>query len=257
MRKLRGVAALVALAALGLIGWRIYVKLGATAPVARKAQTAAVAVEVAPVEQGAVIHDVAQFTGTLVARSYVVIAPKIAGRLEKLSVDIGDRVQRGQVIAELDKDEIAEQVRQASAELDVASANVKDAAASLTIAQSARAIENLSQLVELDVRLAWIEVLRAREQVTATAATRRYQQEVLRAEEAKFEADKSTSFLVAQAQRDLVAAQVQEVVAVVAGLKSLIDPHRLEGSLLERRHIAAPGDQPFSSVGLSPTYEPR
>ena len=119
--------------------------------------------------------------------------------------------------------------------------------ATLDREQNARALENLAQLVELDVRLAWIEVLRAREQVTATAATLRYQEEVLRAEQAKFEADKSTSFLVAQAQNALVAARVQEVVAVVACLKSLSDLYRLEGSLLERRRIAAPGNQPPES----------
>ena len=129
-------------------------------------------------------------------------------------------------------------------------ARARHESATLDREQSARALDNLAQLVEMDVRLAWIELLRAREQVTATAATRLYQQEVLRVEEAKFEADKSTSFLVAQAQRDLVAAQVQEVVAVVACRKSVVDLYRLEGSLLERRRIASPGGQP-------PAYEPR
>jgi len=162
MRKALIAAALVALAVLGLIGWRVYVKLTAQGVAAGKPKTAAVAVEVAPVEEGAVIHDIAQFTGTLVARSYVVIAPKIAGRLERLTVDIGDRVKRGQVIAELDKEEITEQARQAKAELDVASANVEDATASLNIAESdynrtkalnEKEIASKSELEAADARL--------------------------------------------------------------------------------------------------------
>lgn len=130
------IAAIAVLVLLGLLGWRIVAKLMEAGPGGGKTNAAAVAVDVAPVEHGVSIRDISRFTGTLVARSYVVIAPKIAGKLEKLTVDIGDRVKRGQVIAELDKAEIAEQVRQAEAELDVASANVDDATAALTIARS-------------------------------------------------------------------------------------------------------------------------
>jgi outer membrane protein TolC len=52
---------------------------------------------------------------------------------------------------------------------------------------------------------------------------------------------KSTSLLVAQAQRDLVSSQIAEVEAVVNCLKALVDLYRLEGSLLERRGVIAPG----------------
>ena len=116
--------------------------------------------------------------------------------------------------------------------------------ATLTRRQAAEAVDNLAQLVQVDVRSAHIEVNRAREQVAATAATRKLQEESLRAETEKFRVGKSTSFLVAQAQRDLVASQISEVEAVVTLLKGVIDLHRLEGSLLERRGIAAPGRQP-------------
>lgn len=114
----------------------------------------------------------------------------------------------------------------------------------LTHQQAAEAVDNLAQLVQVDVRSAYIEVTRAREQVAATAATRRLKEEALRAETGKFGVGKSTSFLVAQAQRDLVASQIAEVEAVVNLLKGLVELYRLEGSLLERRGIAAPGREP-------------
>jgi hypothetical protein len=57
---------------------------------------------------------------------------------------------------------------------------------------------------------------------------------------------RSTSFLVAQAQRDLVSSQIYEVEAVINYLKALVDLHRLEGSLLTRRGISAPGQEPVN-----------
>ncbi len=111
-------------------------------------------------------------------------------------------------------------------------------------ARSGEAILNLETLINLDVRTAYIEVERAAEQITATRATRRFQQEALRGETEKFRVGMSTSFLVGQAQRDLVAAQIAEVRALVNYRKALVELYRLEGSLLARRGIAAPGSAP-------------
>jgi outer membrane protein len=110
--------------------------------------------------------------------------------------------------------------------------------------QARESIDNLSQLVEADVRGAFLELARSQEQVAATAATRRLQEEKARSEMEKFRLGKSTSLLVAQAQRDLEASQISEVQAVVSHLKALVEIYRLEGSLLERRGIAGPGAEP-------------
>jgi len=107
--------------------------------------------------------------------------------------------------------------------------------------QLQEAMENLSQLVEVDVRSAYIEVTGAREQIAATAATRNFQEEKLRVETEKFRVGKSTSLLVGQAQRDFVASQIAEIEALANYLKALVRLYRLEGSLLERRGIAGPG----------------
>jgi outer membrane protein TolC len=112
--------------------------------------------------------------------------------------------------------------------------------------QAEEALENVARLVQVDVRSAHIEVGRAREQVAATAATRALQEEKARIEREKFRVGKSTSLLVAQAQRDLLSSRISEVQAVANYLKSLTGLYRLEGSLLERRGIRvnAPGEGP-------------
>ena len=65
----------------------------------------------------------------------------------------------------------------------------------------------------------------------------------------KFRVGKSTSLWVAQAQRDVVSSQIAEVEAVVNCLKALVELYRLEGSLLERRGVIAPGREPAGPSG--------
>ena len=110
--------------------------------------------------------------------------------------------------------------------------------------QAQKALENLSQLVEVDVRTAYIEVKRTKQQITASSVTRMFDEEKLSTETEKLRVGKSTSFLVAQAQRDLLASRIVEVRALVNYLKALIDLYRQDGSLLERHGISAPGRAP-------------
>jgi outer membrane protein TolC len=116
--------------------------------------------------------------------------------------------------------------------------------AKLTYEQTQKALANLSQLVEVDVRTAYIEVNRTQQQIAASSATRMFNEEKLRTETEKLRVGKSTSFLVAQAQRDLLVSRIAEVRALANYLKALIDLYRLDGSLLERRRISAPGREP-------------
>jgi len=145
MKKL--VIALVVLAALGGMGWLVYAKIKARAQARAQAQAQAggnsrgpgarrgrVAVETAPVKR-TTIRSVGQFTGSLIPRSRFVVAPKVAGRLEKLTVDIGDVVKPGQDIARLDDDEYDQQLQQARAELAVAKAQVAECRSALDLAE--------------------------------------------------------------------------------------------------------------------------
>ncbi|MBN2060085.1 MAG: TolC family protein [Deltaproteobacteria bacterium] len=122
--------------------------------------------------------------------------------------------------------------------------NARHRRALLTKSRAQEALSNLSQLVELDVRMGYIEVNRARQQIAASTATREIEEEKVRIETEKFRVGKSTSFLVAQAQRDLVRSQINEINATIGNLKALVNLYRLDGSLLERRGIEAPGKEP-------------
>jgi len=114
--------------------------------------------------------------------------------------------------------------------------------------QTEEAVKNLVQLVQVDVRSAYIEVTRAKEQISATAATRALQEEKARIEAEKFRVGKSTTLLVAQAQRDLLSSRITEIETITNYLKALIELYRLEGSLLERRGIRAPGRNPVRQL---------
>ena len=109
--------------------------------------------------------------------------------------------------------------------------------------QAMEAIANLEQLAELDVRRAWIESHRSREQLGATAVTRELQEEVLRAEQARFRAGTATALAVALAQRDLLEAQLEEEEARVRYRQALTELYRQSGTLLLRRGIGMPGDE--------------
>ena len=66
------------------------------------------------------------FTGSLYPVSEFIVAPKIAGRLEKLLVNIGDRVKAGQLVAVLDDAEYHQNVNEAKADLEVTLASLQE-----------------------------------------------------------------------------------------------------------------------------------
>jgi outer membrane protein TolC len=127
-------------------------------------------------------------------------------------------------------------------------ARARNRRAELNRSSVRQALANLEQLAELDVRVAYIEVQRSREQVAATAVTRRLQEQSLQAEQEKFRVGKSTSLLVAQAERNLLFSQIAEIESVVSHLKAFVALYRLEGSLLDRRGIDAPGKNTVAYV---------
>jgi len=101
-------------------------------------------------------------------------------------------------------------------------------------------LSNMEKLVQWDIRSAYIEVLRLRQQIEATRVTRELQDQNLAAEVEKFRVGKSTNLQVLQVQRDFTTSQLDEIRAMVLYLDSLIDLYVMEGSLLERRGIHTP-----------------
>jgi len=103
-------------------------------PVHKSRTHQAIPVEVTAIQRGT-IQQLRTFTGTLEAYSQFIIAPRIAGRLKTLSVDIADTVNRNQVIAELEDAEYIQAVIQAQANLEMAKANLLEAENILTLVQ--------------------------------------------------------------------------------------------------------------------------
>jgi RND family efflux transporter MFP subunit len=142
VEKRKTILIAVTVVIVGLIGWQVVRKIAAQGSgLARVAMP--VAVEIEPVRK-ATIRDTANFTGTLAPKSQFMVAPKIAGRLEKLMVDIGDKISRTQLLAVLDDEEYSQQVRQAEADLQVAKANLEESRSSLDVAK--RELERVEEL---------------------------------------------------------------------------------------------------------------
>ena len=83
-----------------------------------------VSVEVAEVQIGEV-QETLSYVGSLLPRTSVRIFSKIEGRIERIFVNVGSRVKEGDLIARIENEEIAEEVREAEASLRVAQATLK------------------------------------------------------------------------------------------------------------------------------------
>ncbi len=109
--------------------------------------------------------------------------------------------------------------------------------AKLNLRLQNESIKNLEQLIKEDVIKAYIEIKRTKEQLAATTATAQKQAEKLRVENVKFDVGKTTAFQVAQAQRDLTAAKIAQVKAIIDYTVSKSELLRSTGLLLKFRGI--------------------
>jgi len=126
---------LLVLAIVAMAGWQIYKRFTASANKNGPGRSAVpVAIETEPIRKD-VIRDIGIFTGSLLPKSQFIVAPKVAGWLKKLLVNIGDMVQQNQVIAILDDEEFTQQVEQVRAELLVAKANAENCTSDVDIAK--------------------------------------------------------------------------------------------------------------------------
>jgi HlyD family secretion protein len=86
--------------------------------------------KIASVDRGPIARSVVA-TGKIEPRATVEVKSKASGIVKKLLVDYGDTVKQGQIMAELDKEELAARVREAKANLQAAEAAEEAAVASL------------------------------------------------------------------------------------------------------------------------------
>lgn len=161
-------------------------------------------------------------SGTLAPRSRVGLKPKLPGRLERILVDIGDRVTQGQIVATIDRGEVDAQVDAAVAATGVAKAGIESADAGLANAVS--------------------EHERARSLFDAGALPRQ------RLESAE------TARRAAAAQRDLAQANLAQAEAAVRRAREVQRDTTLyapvSGFIVERNYDpgAIPGERPVVVV---------
>ncbi len=115
-----------------VIGSRVYdARQAQNVPTKKKKGGRTVSVWLSKVVLGEVNEELT-LTGALKAKELVDINPKGQGRLEKLYFQVGDRVTQGDLIAELEDDELQQRVIRAEAAIAVSAASVQQREAELS-----------------------------------------------------------------------------------------------------------------------------
>ncbi|MBK1733915.1 hypothetical protein CKO15_01190 [Halorhodospira abdelmalekii] len=138
------------LLAVGVLGvaLALYLNPESESGPSRERGAPAVAVEVGTIERRDLV-DIRRLDGSLEARVRYDVAAKVGGELRSLPVRIGDVVERGALLARLDRREIEQEVAQADAELAVARADLAEAQAVLE--RSRRDLARVEELRERQI----------------------------------------------------------------------------------------------------------
>ena len=102
--------------------------------------------KLAKVEKGDLAKSVVA-TGKIEPITKVEVKSKASGIVKKLYVDYGDRVKKGQVLAELDRDEIQARVDQARAQLEASTASLNGTRMSTDCAPASCGLDAADRLV--------------------------------------------------------------------------------------------------------------
>ncbi|MGB7294693.1 MAG: efflux RND transporter periplasmic adaptor subunit [Candidatus Aminicenantales bacterium] len=117
--------------ALTALGLALALLLSCKPPQKAESKEKAQAVGAAPVKVFQVVRQRISeklfYTGTIEARQKINITPDVGGKIERINVNEGDRVSKGQILAELDTKSIRLQLEQTEAALAVAQANFNNA----------------------------------------------------------------------------------------------------------------------------------
>lgn len=237
----------------GWVAWRVVRQTQeAGKPTGQPDQALRVAVEVAPIVPG-VLRDVRVLSGTLEASTRFDVAAKVGGLIERMAVDLGDEVQRDQVVAEIDDAEFVQAVAQTEAELAVRKAEHAQALAELgRVQREYDRLQSLSQRgVVSDVEMNEITASLASQQAAIALAEARVRQAEAALEIARIQIGYTHVSAVWEAGPDVVTVgqryedagnTVQAgdpVVAVVA-----LDPLTATVSITERDYARVRVGQP-------------
>ncbi len=181
--------------------------------------------------------------GTIEARYTYRIGPTFAGRVQQVSVDVGDRVSAGQLLGEMDPVDLDDRIaaleaalKRAESQVTVAEAQAGDATARMTYAETQA--QRYEQLVE--ARTASAELLDAKRQERAVAetslASARANLDAVRHEQTRVRSDRDALVkqranlrLIAPADGLVVSRKAEPGSTVVAGqpVVEIVDPESL------------------------------
>ena len=195
---------------------------------ARSGPLAPVKVTVATVEPRAITPSIFGI-GTVEARYSYKIGPTVTGRVQRLEVHVGDRVQAGQLLGEMDAVDLEERIRAHDAALRRSEAALSEATARRAFAQSqSRRYERL--LASRSTSEELFSTKRQELQI-ADAALSAAQHELarLRSERDSLMAQKRNLRLVAPVDGLVIARKADPGTTVVAGqaVVEIIDPRTL------------------------------
>jgi len=114
------------------------------------------------------------FTGTIEPWKKINLTPDVGGKIARILVEEGDRVKKGQVVAELDTRAVRLQLEQAEAALAVAEANYKDAKKNMERMEKLIQEKAVSDQQFEKVRLAFEAAEAQRQQAQAALNLARY-----------------------------------------------------------------------------------
>ncbi len=136
MSKKRIVAVLIGIALVYLVGSRVYeAKQQASAPGKKKAAGRIVNVDLTEARIGEIREELL-LTGSLKPKEVVDVNPKATGRIEKIHFLVGDWVASGTLVAEIEDDELEQQVKRSEASQAVSNANIVSRQAELANAKA-------------------------------------------------------------------------------------------------------------------------
>lgn len=125
--------------------------------------------------------------------------------------------------------------------IGTSAADATVARARVQVNQVAAQLKQIELQIATDVTNAATNVQNGVERVQATQAAREFSERTLEAEQSKFEVGMSTNYFVVQAQRDLATAQNNELQAVLAYRKALVELERLQQTSLSTSNITILG----------------
>ncbi len=125
--------------------------------------------------------------------------------------------------------------------IGTSAADATVARARVQVNQVEAQLKQIELQIATDVTNAGTNVQNAVERVQAAQAAREFAERTLEAEQSKFEVGMSTNYFVVQAQRDVATAQNNELQAVLAYRKALVELERLQQTSLSTSNITILG----------------